>query len=351
MRKDTLMSYPTAPLSQQAASSPEVLLDMLMGAWITQTITAVADLGVADVLAGGPLPINDLASRVGANPDALRRALRALISKGLFTQRGDGRYELNPMAELLRSDATVSLAALAQYVGAPQEHEHWSQLTQALKTGVSPVPALRGKPYFDYLRDEPEFSRIFNRAMVGLSAYLDGPLVNSYDFSPYKTVVDVAGGHGRLLAAILTSAPETRGVLFDLPDVVAGATPLLEEMRVADRVQLALGSFFNEVPAGGDAYVLKHIIHDWSDGDALRILRNVRRAAVNGTKVLLVETVLPDDDGEFRGKFTDVAMLMFNDGRERTAGEYRRLLDDAGFEMVDVFDTGTEFSIVEARAV
>jgi O-methyltransferase domain/Dimerisation domain len=345
------MTHPIPSFDQQPASSSEVLLDLLTGGWVAQMITAVTDLGVADALAGGPLPIKDLAGRVGADPDALGRVLRALITKGIFAHRADGRYELTPMAELLRSDAPLSLAALAQWIGAPQEHEHWSKLTEALRTGVSPVSALRGKPYFDYLRDEPEFSRVFNQAMVNLSAYLDGPLVTSYDFSRYKTVVDVAGGHGRLLAAILASAPDARGVLFDLPDVVAGAQPLLEEMRVADRVQLALGSFFEEVPAGGDAYVLKHIIHDWCDHDALRILRNVRRAAACGAKLLLIETVIPDDHGEFRGKLTDVAMLVFNGGRERTAQEYRRLLDNAGFEMVEVLGTGTEFSIVEASAV
>ncbi len=326
------------------------MMELLLGGWVAQTITAVADLGVADVLADGPLPIGEMSYRVGAHPDALRRALRALISKGIFAQRDDGRYQLTPLADLLRSDSPVSMAALARFVGSPQGREHWSLLTEAIRTGASCVPALRGKSYFDYLRDEPEFSRVFNQAMTSISTYVDGPLVDAYDFRPFRTIVDVAGGHGRLLAAILASAPEAEGVLFDLPDVVMEAPSLLEKLGVARRVRLAEGSFFEEIPAGGDAYVLKHIIHDWPDYAALQILQNVRRAAATDAALLLVETVIPEDDSEFTGKVVDIEMLVFNDGRERTATEYRHLLAKADFDMVRVVETTTDFSIVEARA-
>lgn len=340
----------TPSFGPQAAAPAKVMIEMLLGAWITQTITAVADLGVADALADGPLPIDELAGRVGADPDALRRALRALISKGIFAQRNDGGYALSPLADLLRSDAPVSMAAMARFIGAPQEREHWSLLTETIRIGASRVPALRGKGFFDYLSDDAGFSKLFNEAMVSMSAYVDGPLVEAYDFTPYRTIVDVAGGQGRLLAAILTSAPNAQGVLFDLPDVVAGAPPLLEKLSVAQRVRLAEGSFFEEIPPGCDAYVLKHIIHDWSDDDALQILQQVRSAAPTGAALLLVETVIPEDDSEFMGKVVDIEMLVFNDGRERTATEYRHLLDKAGFEMTRVVDTTTDFSIVEARA-
>lgn len=340
----------TTPLDQQASSPAKVMQGLLLGAWVAQTITAVADLGVADALTDGPLQLNELADRVGADSDALRRALRVLISKGIFAQGDDGRYELTPRADLLRSDAPVSVAALARLVGAPQEREHWSLLTQTIRTGTSPVQALRGKRFFDYLRDEPEFSAIFNDAMTGLSAYVDEPLIAAYDFTPFRTIVDVAGGHGRLLAAILASAPTTQGVLFDLPDVVAEAAPLLQKLNVAQRVRLVEGSFFSDIPPGADAYVLKHIVHDWSDDAALQILRNVRRAAPTGAALLLVETVIPEDNSEFTGKIADIEMLLFNDGRERTAKEYQRLLDEAGFEMTHIVDTETDFSLIEARA-
>jgi hypothetical protein len=326
------------------------MLELILGALVAQTITAVADLGVADALAGGPMRLDELADKVGADSDALRRALRALICKGIFAQGDDGRYELTPRADVLRSDAPVSMAALARLVGAPQEREHWSLLTQTLRTGTSPVQALRGKRFFDYLRDEPEFNAIFNEAMTGLSAYADGPLVEAYDFTRYPTIVDVAGGHGRLLAAILAAAPNAHGVLFDLPDVVAEAAPLLQKLGVAQRVRLVEGSFFSDIPPGADAYVLKHIVHDWSDDEALQILRNVRTAAPTGAALLLVETVIPEDTRDFIGKFADIGMLVFNDGRERTAKEYQQLLDEAGFEMTQIFDTETEFSLIEARA-
>jgi hypothetical protein len=325
--------------------------ELILAAWISQGITAAADLGVADALAGGPLPINELAGKVGADPDALGRLLRALISKGIFAQRDDGRYELTPLADVLRSDAPVSMAATARFIGAGQHREHWSLLTEAIKTGSSVVTNLRGKAFFDYLGDEPEYRQIFNDAMTSLSGLAIGPVVDAYDFTQFGTIVDVAGGHGRLLAAILASAPDAQGVLYDLPEVIAGAPALLRESHVAERVRLAEGSFFDGVSTGGDAYVLKNIIHDWDDDASVRILRNVRSAAPAGAALLLVETVIPEDDGNPIGKWMDMEMLIINDGRERTAGEYRRLFEEAGFQMIGVVDTASRFSIIEGRAV
>jgi hypothetical protein len=339
----------TTPLDGQTAPPAEVMQELLLGGWMSQAITTVADLGVADVLAGGPLPINELASKVGADPDALRRLLRALISRGIFAQHDDGRYELTPLADLLRSNAPISMAARARYIGSRQHREHWSLLTEAIKTGTSVVPALRGKRFFDYVSDDPEFGQVFHDAMTSLSSAAIGPVIEAYNFTPYRTIVDVAGGHGRLLAAILASAPNARGVLYDLPEVIAGATPLLEENHVAERVRLVEGSFFNGIPAGGDVYVLKSIIHDWDDEASVQILRNVRSAAAAGTALLLVETVIREDDSESIAKLTDMEMLLVNNGRERTAGEYRRLLDEAGFQMIGMVDTASRFSIIEAR--
>jgi hypothetical protein len=325
--------------------------ELILAAWVSQGITAVADLGVADALAAGPLPIDELAGKVGADPDALGRLLRALIGKGIFAQRDDGRYELSPLANVLRSDVPVSMAPMARFIGARQHREHWSLLTEAIRTGSAVVPALRGKGFFDYLGDEPEFGQIFNDAMTGLSGLSIGPVVDAYDFTRFGTIVDVAGGHGRLLAAILASAPDAQGVLYDLPEVIAGAPALLRESHVAERVRLAEGSFFDGVPQGADAYVLKHIIHDWDDDESIQILRNVRSAAAPGAALLLVETLIPEDDSASVAKWTDMEMLIINDGRERTANEYRRLFDEAGFEMVGVVDTASRFSVIEGRAV
>ncbi|ORW96185.1 hydroxyneurosporene methyltransferase [Mycobacterium sp. IEC1808] len=338
-------------LDKPAAHPAQAMEELVLAAWISQSITAAADLGLADALAAGPLSLNELGGQVGADPDALGRLLRALISKGIFARRDDGRYELTPLANQLRTDVPASMAAMARFVGSRQHREHWSLLTDAIKTGTSGVPALRGKSFFDYLGDEPEFAQIFNDAMTGLSGLSIGPVVDAYDFTRFATIVDVAGGHGRLLAAILASAPDAHGVLYDLPEVIAGASALLRENGVAERVRLAEGSFFDGVPVGGEAYVLKHIIHDWDDEPSVRILRNIRSAAAPGAAVLLVETVMPEDDCESVAKWVDIEMLVINNGRERTAEEYRRLLDEAGFEMIGVVDTASRFSIIEGRAV
>jgi O-methyltransferase domain/Dimerisation domain len=340
----------TTRVDPQPASPAEVMQELLVGAWISQAITTAADLGVADALAAGARSVNELASSIGAEADALSRLLRALISKGIFAQRDDGRYELTPLAELLRSDAPISMAATARLIGSRQHREHWSLLTEAIKTGTSVVPALRGKSFFDYICDDPEFGQIFNDAMTSFSGLLIGSVVEAYDFTPYSTIVDIAGGHGRLLAAILASAPNAEGVLYDQPEVIAGAAPLLQEHHVAERVRLAEGSFFDEVPAGGDVYVLKYIIHNWDDDRSVQILRNVRAAAAAGATLLIVEWIMPEDDRESLAKWNDMGMLLINNGRERTADEYRRLLDKAGFQMIGVVDTASSLSIIEARA-
>lgn len=338
-------------LNQRLIPPQAAMMEMITSAWAAQAITAAADLGVADALANGPLSSDELAVAVGADADTLRRLLRALISRGIFRQRRDGRYELNALADTLRSDTAMSVAGMARFVGAPQHREHWSHLTEAIRTGRPVVPELRGKPVFEYLADEPELAEVFNHAMTSVSAAAITSVIAAYDFSRYATIVDVGGGHGRLLAAIVHATPQARGILFDLPQVVAGAPAVLEKHHVADRVGVAEGSFFDAVPEGGDAYVLKSVIHDWPDDDAVRILGNVRTAAGTGKHVLLVESVIPGHDREFMGNWTDLEMLVVLGARERTAAEYSRLMDRAGFRMTRVVETASPFSVVEATAI
>lgn len=326
-------------------------MELILNAWVAQAIATAADLGVADALAEGPLSGEQLADRVGADGDALRRLMRALIGIGVFRQRSDGRYALTPLAETLRTDAPVSMAGMARWVGSPQHREHWSQLTKAIRTGKPVLPVLRGKPAFEYLADEPELGGIFNAAMTNVSEFATAPLTAAYDFGAFDNIVDVGGGQGRLLAAILETAPNSRGVLFDLPEVVAGAPELLRRYGVAERVRIEEGSFFDSAPQGGDAYVLKNVIHDWPEEDAVRILTNVRAAARPGARLLLCEFVIPDHDRDFHGKWVDIEMLVVAGARERTAREYGRLFDQAGFRLDRVVDTVSPLSIVEATAV
>jgi DNA-binding transcriptional ArsR family regulator len=338
-------------LHQRSAPPAAAMLEMIFGAWIAQGIAVAADLKVADALADGPLAIDELARRVGADPDALARLLRALISEGIFVQRRDGRYALNALGDTLRSDAPISIAGMARFVGAPEHREHWSHLLDAVKTGEAVTPKLRGMSGWDYLAQQPELAAIFNDAMTSMSELAIDLVVAAYDFAPYPTIVDVGGGHGRLLAAIVTAAPGARGVLYDLPQVVDGAPELLQKHGVADRVRTAGGSFLDAVPEGGDAYVLKNVIHDWPDAEAVTILSNVRKAATPGTALLLVELVIPDHNREFTGKWADMEMLVQAGGRERTATEYRKLLEQAGFEMTRVVPTAALLSLVEGKAV
>jgi hypothetical protein len=340
-----------AQLHRRMVPPSAAMLEMITNAWAAQAITAAADLGIADVLARGPLSADDLAVAVGADADTISRLLRALIGRGVFRQHSDGRYDLTPLADTLRSDGEVSLRALARFVGAPQHREHWSHLTDAVRTGRSVIPVLHGKPIFEYLAEEKELDAIFNDAMTGSSELEIPPVIAGYDFGRYATIVDVAGGHGRLLAAILQATPHARGILFDQPHVVAGAAALLKQHQVADRVDLAEGSFFESVTDGGDAYILKHIIHDWPDDEALQILRNVRIAAGAGKHVLLVEFVIPEHGREFVGHWLDLEMLVGAGARERTAAQYEQLLNRAGFRMTRVVETASPISVVEAVAV
>ena len=338
-------------LHRRMIPAPVAMMEMITDAWAAQAITAAAGLGIADALADGPLPADELAAAVGADADALSRLLRALTSRGIFRQRRDGRYDLTPLADTLRSDADVSVGAFAQFVGSPLHREHWSHLTDAIRTGRAVIPELRGKPFFEYLADEPELAEIFNVAMTSASEVTIASVTAAYDFSRYGTIVDVGGGHGRLLAAILNATPNARGVLFDLPHVVAGAPAMFAEQHVEDRVRIVEGSFFDTIPDGGDAYVLKSVIHDWPDGDAARILGNVRSAAGTGQYVLLVESVIPGHNREFPAKWTDLEMLVVAAARERTAADYGRLLSSAGFRMTQVVETMSACSVVEAIAI
>jgi C-methyltransferase len=338
-------------LNQRLLPAPAAMMEMIISTWTSQAISAAAELGVADALADGPLSVDELAARVGADADALRRLLRALIGRGIFIRRRDGRYALNPLGATLGSNAPQSMAWAARFYGSREQRERWTRLVDAIRTGTSVVPVLHGQESFDYFANYPQHAELFHRTMTSISELTDASVVAGYDFSCYPTIVDVGGGHGPLLAAILAAAPESQGVLYDLPSVVAAAPNLLCKNNVADRVRLEAGSFFDRVPVGGDVYVLKNIIHDWPDDQAVQILRNVRAAAGVHATVLLVELVIPDHDRDFPGKWADLEMLLNLSARERTAAEYRNLLSQAGFRMTRVVPTASPLSLVEARVV
>ncbi len=336
---------------QRTAPPYAAMMEMILNSWTAQAITAAVDLGIADALADEPLRVEELASRVKADPDALRRLLRALIGRGVFRQRRDGCYELNPLAETLRSSAPLSAAGLARMVGSRQHREHWSYLADAIRIGGAIIPAVNGADAFDYLSREPELAEAFNRAMADTTEMTVASLMAAYSFDSYSTVVDVGGGVGQLLAAILAATPTARGILYDLPHAVIEAQPLLREHGIADRVTVVAGSFFDSVPADADIYVLKNVIHDWPDDQAVEILRNVHAAAKIGTTILLIEFVIPVHQRDYVGHWTDLEMLLTQGGRDRTAVEYRALLERAGFRVRRVLPTASPLSFVEAEAI
>jgi DNA-binding Lrp family transcriptional regulator len=338
-------------LHQRSAPPPAVLLERILQAWVAQGITAAVQLGVADALADGPLRPEELARRVDANPDTLNRLMRALVSEGIFRRTRDGRYALNALADPLRTDAPVSIAGMARFVGSPEHREHWSQLGEAVRTGEAVIPKMRGMAAFEYLNSDPELGEIFNDAMTSVSELAIAPVVAAFDFTPFATIADVGGGHGRLLSAILEAAPAAHGILYDLPQVVEGAPKLLAKYGTVDRVEILPGSFFDKAPAGADLYIMKNIIHDWPDEQALTILRNIRAAATAGATLLLVEAVIPEHDREFLAKWIDMEMLIGIAARERTEDEYRKLYQEAGFRLTEVVPTASPFSLVRGLAV
>lgn len=338
-------------IHQRSAPPYVAMMELIFEEWTAQAITAAVQLGVPDALADGPLPIEELASRVNANPDALRRLLRALIGRGIFRQRKDGRYELNGLADTLRSKAAFSTAGPALYFGSQQHREVWSHLADAIRTGEAVVPALTGTDAFDYLNQNPDLVEVFHQAMANTTEMAIGPLTAAYPFADFPTIVDLGGGVGQLLAAILTAAPNSKGILYDLPNAVTEAPQLLSKCDVADRVQVMEGSFFDGVPSGGDLYVIKNVLHDWPDEDAIKILRSIRNAVPVGTTLLIVEFVISEKNhANHVGHWTDLEMLVMQAGRERTGNEYGKLLEAAGFAMTRLVPTVSPLSFVEARA-
>ncbi|MBX7432675.1 hydroxyneurosporene methyltransferase [Mycobacterium sp. Y57] len=338
-------------LNQKLVPAPLAMTELIMGHMPPQAIAAAAELRLADALADGPLPGDELARRVGANPAALARLLRALISRGIFRELRDGRYALTPLAGTLRSDAPVSLASWARFYGSPEYREFWSLLVDAVRTGQSVVPSLKGTDPFSYLAENPKLAALFNDGMTAISEVTAASIVAAYDFGRFPVIVDVGGGQGRLLAAILAATPSAHGVLYDLPNVVTGAPAVLERDGVNDRVRIEGGSFFASVPAGGDAYVLQRVIHDWDDEAAQTILRNIAAAAPDQATLLLVEMVIPRHHREFAGNWADLDMLVLAEGRERTAEQHRELLRRSGFHLTRIIETALPFCIIEASPI
>jgi hypothetical protein len=328
-----------------------VLSGYIASSFLTcRVVCVVAELGVADHLAHGPKHCDELAPLVGADPDALARVLRAAASVGLFEETEPRTFKTNALGQYLETEREGSMRAWARYVGAPWNQEIWSHFLESVRTGKDLYTVQHGQRFFEHFAEHPEQGAVFNAGMTGLSALSDVPIAAAFPFGKVNRVVDVAGGLGGQLAAILERHPKVEGVLFDQASVVndAAAVWRRERSELVPRTTFEAGDFFGGVPAGADAYLLKSIIHDWDDAEAVRILRRCRDALSPTGRVLVAEMIIPAGNSAHFGKLLDVAMLALTGGRERTIQEYGKLFAGAGLELERVVATASPYSVLVA---
>jgi O-methyltransferase domain len=335
--------------SQAQAVSPSMqMLQMLWpGPMALPAIHVAAKLGLADFVASGAKSSDELADATHAHGPSMARLLRALTSLGIFVEDMTGKYRQTALSDTLRSDHPESMRPSAMMLGAHFVWKPCGALEEAVRTGHPPFERLYGASFFEHMAGHPDDAAVFNAAMSSSADHL-AAIVGAYEFSKFERIVDVGGGHGLLLTAILSANPRLRGVLYDLPAVVAGASALRQE-PISQRCEIAGGDFFQGVPAGADAYILKGIIHDWNDEAALKILKNCRRAIRADGRLLIVDAVLTRSTAP-ASALMDMLMMVLTSGRERTESEFGSLLPEAGFSMMQVIREG-RVSIVESRPV
>lgn len=327
------------------------LIQMAAASWVSAIVYAAAKLSIADHLAAGARSTVELAGATGTHAPTLYRFLRTLAGLGIVTEQDAQRFALTPLGEALKTGAPGAARATLLAFCSPPFWRSWEEIQYSLETGKTGFEKVWGMPAFDYLAEHPDEASYFSEAMVGFHGSEPPAVAEAYDFSGFKTVVDVGGATGNMLAAILSRYPSVRGVLFDRPHVVRDAPALLAARGVQERVTIEPGDFFARVPAGGDAYVLSHVIHDWNEEQCLTILGNCREVMRPDARLLIVETVLPPGDTPHQGKVQDMVMLVLPGGQERTEVEYVALLDKAGFRVTRLVPTASVVSVVEARRV
>jgi len=333
-----------------AREDPAVALRRLtIGFQVSQAVHVAATLGIADHVAAGVHDCAELAAATDSDPEALYRVLRALAAVGVFVERDGRHFDLAPIGEHLRSDATPSLRGWASFVGRPYYWQAWAHLLDSVHTGENAFQLTHGVSAWEYRASRPEESAIFDRAMAGLTRQVTAAVLAAYDFGPFACVADVGGGSGAFLVGLLTAYPNLSAVLFDQSHVVANADAVLSG-ELAGRCTVVGGDFFASVPAGADAYVMKSVLHDWPDAEAVTILTNCRAAGGTGSTLLIVERALGEANENADNKFSDLNMLVVPGGQERTVDAYRALLDAGGYRLDRVIETASPMMILEAQA-
>lgn len=342
MSTHDLASHPNIP--------PSVgMLQMISGFWISRAIYIAAKLGIADQLRDGPKTVDELAVATATHAPSLYRVLRALASVGVFSEDKERGFALTPLAQTLRTDAPGSLRAFATVELGEEHYPAWGELLHSVRTGEIAFDRAFGMPVWKFFEQNPQNAKTFNDAMTGFTLAVNDAVLSSYDFSSIGTLVDVGGGHGSLIASILKANPQMRGVLFDAPPVIEGARHRIKDEGIAERCEAVAGDFFDSVPRGGDAYIVKWILHDWDDEQSVTILKNCHCAMAEDGKLLVVEAVVPEGSEPHFSKYMDLNMLIMTGGRERTEDEYRRLLEASGFELKRIVPTNSPMSIIEGK--
>lgn len=334
------------PAKGQTPPAHVGMFQMLNGFFVVGAVSCLARLGVPDLVEHGPKSAEELAAEIGADARALYRLMRATACVGVLSEAADGRFSETPLSAVLRSNANPSLRAFAIMHGREWHGRGWSHLEYCVRTGKQALDKIYGAPIFQFFEQHAEEAQVFNQAMSDLST-IDSPAVaDAYSFGDIQSIVDVGGGHGLLLATILARNAHMKGTLYDIPHVVAGAKdgplkPLME------RCTLASGDMFSSVPAGADAYIMKHIIHDWPDEVCINILKACRKGVNPGGKLLVMDNVIQPSNEFAPGKFLDIEMLIFPGGCERTEKQFRELFAATGWKLNRVIPTCVPESIVE----
>lgn len=332
------------------APPPSVtLIQMATSYWVSAALNTVAKLGIADLLKDGPKTPEALAKAGKAHPQALYRLLRCMAGHGVFAERKDGKFENTPASDLLRSDLRGSMRSMVLFQNAEWHWKIYMDLLYCVQTGDTGAERALGAPIFDYMSKHPDDARVFDEAMRGFSESINPAIVQAYDYSGFRRIVDVGGGYGGLISGILKAHPKLKGIIYEMPHVVDGARKNLDSLSLAPRCEVIGGDFFKSVPEGADAYIMKFIIHDWDDERASRILKNISKAMAKGGKVLTVEMVVPPGNDPHFSKVLDLEMLALPGGRERTEKEFRDLYASAGLKLTRLVPTSSPFFIIEGE--
>jgi hypothetical protein len=335
--------------NESEAAAASRLMDMVIAHWAGELLLQAAEMGLADKFTDAePRSAAELAAEYGMLARPMHRFLRSLTGLGLLASAGSGSFRLTTLGAALKDGAPgASRSAVIALIG-DMVKPAWKEFDHGLFTGDTGFEKAHGMGLFEYLQKNPGMARFFSETMVGFHGREPPAVAEAYDFSAIGSLVDVGGATGNMLGHVLSRHPGVKGVLYDLPHVVVDASPLLTEFGVMDRVTIESGSFFDSVPAGHDAYLLSHIVHDWDDGENAKILNNVREAMKPDGKLLIVETVLPEDDAPHMGKMLDMMMMLVPGGEERTPSEYAALLEPNGFRVNRLVPTASAVSVIEA---